>query len=584
MAFNTSVQTGEKDVSDLVVIGAGAGGMTTALVAALQGLSVTLCEATEQVGGTTATSAGTIWIPGNRQSKALGLDDSLEKGCMYLDAVLGKADPHGRRNAYLSTADEAIAFLESRSEIKFVAAGIHPDYLQLPGAATSGRALGPAEFDGRRLGSEFNRIRPPLQDLMILGGMMAGKADVKALIGRYRTWNNFFHSVKLLTRYGRDRLSYRRGTRLVLGNALIARLYYSLRQAGVKIRFNTQLCDLVRYKGRVTGALVNDDGTRLLLHTRLGVVLATGGIGHHHMLRSRLSSDNASFTSLAFERNRGDGIVAAQRAGAALDQHKDSFFWQPVSRIPEKGGGERLFPHLYLDRTKPGIIAVDATGNRFVNEAASYHHFVEAMRIRNGSANAIPCYFICDSQFVRSYGLGIIAPGTRFFQKYVESGYVKTDPALAGLAKKIGVDSRSLLLSIKKNNQYALTGYDADFGKGSTLLNTFNGDPDHKPNPCLGQISIPPFFALAIWPADAASSTGLATDADGVVLDENGSRIGGLYACGNDMASIMNGAYPGPGITIGPAMVFGYRIALHAKRTLSRTQEHLATRNFHESK
>src|SRR5690606_13847054 len=142
------------------------------------------------------------------------------------------------------------------------------------------------------------------------------------------------------------------------------------------------------------------------------------------------------------------------------------------------------------DRTKPGIIAVDATGNRFVNEAASYHHFVEAMRIRNGSANAIPCYFICDSQFVRSYGLGIIAPGTRFFQKYVESGYVKTDPALAGLAKKIGVDSRSLLLSIKKNNQYALTGYDADFGKGSTLLNTFNGDPDHKPNPCLGQISI----------------------------------------------------------------------------------------------
>lgn len=584
MVVNRSVQTEKKDVSDLIVIGAGAGGMTTALVAALQGLSVTLCEATEQVGGTTATSAGTIWIPGNHQSKEVGLDDSLENGRVYLDAILGKEDPHGRRSAYLGTADEAIAFLESRSEIKFVPAGIHPDYLQLPGAAVFGRALGPAEFDGRRLGNEFRRIRPPLQDLMILGGMMAGKADVKALIGRYRNWNNFFHSAKILARYGRDRLSYRRGTRLVLGNALIARLYYSLRQAGVIVRFNTELCDLVRDRGRVTGALVNEGGTRLLLHTRLGVVLATGGIGHNRTLRSSLWSNNASFPSLAFERNRGDGIVAAQRAGAVLDRHKDSFFWQPVSRIPEKGGSERLFPHLYLDRTKPGIIAVDGTGNRFANEAASYHHFVEAMWARNGSDNAIPCYFICDSLFVRSYGLGIIAPGTRFFQRYEESGYIKTDPTLAGLAKKIGVEPQSLLLSIKKNNQYALTGHDADFGKGSTLLNTFNGDPGHKPNPCLGQISAPPFFALAIWPADAASSTGLATDADGVVLDENGSRICGLYACGNDMASIMNGAYPGPGITIGPAMVFGYRIALHAKRMLSRPQEHLAMRNFHESK
>ena len=584
MVFNTSVQTGKKEVSDLVVIGAGAGGMTTALVAALHGLSVTLCEATEQVGGTTATSAGTVWVPGNHQSKDIGLDDSIEMGRVYLDAILGKEDPHGRRSAYLNTADEAIAFLESRSEIKFVAAGIHPDYLQLPGAATSGRALGPVEFDGRRLGSEFNRIRPPLQDLMVLGGMMAGKADVKALIGRYRNWNYFCHSVKLLARYGRDRLSYRRGTRLVLGNALIARLYYSLLQAGVNVRFNTELCDLAHDEGRVTGVIVNEDGTRLLLHTRLGVVLATGGIGHNHTLRGRLSSGDASFSSLAFERNRGDGIVAAQQAGAALDQHKDSFFWQPVSRIPKKGGGERLFPHLYLDRTKPGIIAVDGTGNRFVNEAASYHHFVEAMLARNESANAIPCYFICDSLFVRSYGLGIIAPGTRFFQRYEESGYIRTDPTLAGLAKKIGVEPQRLLQSIKKNNQYALTGHDGDFGKGSTLLNTFNGDPDHKPNPCLGRISAPPFVALAIWPADAASSSGLATDADGVVLDENGSRIRGLYACGNDMASIMNGAYPGPGITIGPAMVFGYRIALHAKGTLSRSQEHLATENFHESK
>ena len=40
--------------------------------------------------------------------------------------------------------------------------------------------------------------------------------------------------------------------------------------------------------------------------------------------------------------------------------------------------------------------------------------------------------------------------------------------------------------------------------------------------------------------------------------------IPGLFACGNDMASIMRGTYPGPGITLGPALVFAYRAAMAA--------------------
>jgi len=569
MVLETDVQREEQDESDLIVIGAGAGGMTAALVAALHGLKVTLCEATDQVGGTTAASAGTIWVPGNHQSRHIGLNDTPEKGRAYLDAILGSEDPHGRRRAYLDTADQAIAFLESYSEVKFVPAGIHPDYLPFSGAAISGPALGPAQFDGRRLGGDFNRIRPPMQEMMILGGMMAGKADIKALIGRYRSWRNFLYSVKLVTRYGMDRLMYQRGTRLVLGNALVARLYYSLRQTGVQIRFRTTLHELVRKDGVVTGAIVDTDGVSLSLRAKIGVVLATGGIGHHQALRSSLSPGNLQFSSLAFERNRGDGIMTARHIGAKLDRHKNSFFWQPVSCVPTKEGRTRLFPHLYLDRTKPGIIAVDSAGKRFVNEAASYHHFVEAMLVRNESINSIPCYFICDSLFVQSYGLGIIPPGTRSLGRYVDAEYIKTDLSLSGLARKIGVDPQGLMESVEKNNHYAITGQDPEFGKGSVALNTFNGDPKNKPNPCLGRILSSPFCALAIWPADAASSTGLATNADGVVLDEQGMPVSGLYACGNDMASIMDGTYPGPGITIGPAMVFGYRIALHVNKAIA---------------
>jgi predicted oxidoreductase len=114
-------------------------------------------------------------------------------------------------------------------------------------------------------------------------------------------------------------------------------------------------------------------------------------------------------------------------------------------------------------------------------------------------------------------------------------------------------------------NGFAETGIDIDFGKGETELNRFNGDANNKPNPCIGPLVKPPFYALAVWPADIAVSTGLATDADARVLGGDGKPIPGLYACGNDMASVMAGSYPGPGTTLGPAIVFAYRAVMHAK-------------------
>jgi succinate dehydrogenase/fumarate reductase flavoprotein subunit len=557
--------TGSTEEVDLVVAGAGAGGMTAALAAALRGLKVLLCEASDQVGGTTATSAGTIWVPGNRQGRAAGFDDSIDKGRAYLDAILGE-DIRGLRRAYLDSADEAIHWLESKSEVRFTSAGQHPDYIDLPGAARAGRALMPVEFDGRRLGRDFDRIRPPLQDFMVLGGMMANKADVQALIHRFRSVRHFAKTMRLVSRYGIDRLRFRRGTRLVLGNGLVARLYASLLNAGVPIRFGARLQDLHVDAGRVRGAAVAVDGKTVHVRARVGVALATGGFGHDGLLRSELGPCDAPLRSLAFEGDRGDGIAAARRASALLERHAHSFFWQPVSEVPDHSSRSRLFPHLYLDRAKPGVIAVNQSGARFVNEGASYHHFVEAMLRSNRTTTTVPAWLVCDARFVRAYGLGVIAPGTTDLKRYERSGYIALAPSLAMLAGKVGIDPAGLAASVERNNAFARTGYDADFGKGSTEVSRFNGDPAHRPNPCLGPIAEAPFCALALWPADSATSTGLATDADGRVLDEHGNLMPGLYACGNDMASIMRGTYPGPGITIGPAMVFGCRIAMHARR------------------
>ncbi|NLY64263.1 MAG: FAD-dependent oxidoreductase [Alcaligenaceae bacterium] len=548
--------------ADLIVVGAGAGGMAAALTAALEGLKVILCEASSQVGGTTATSAGTLWIPGNNEGKKRGYSDSEGKAKQYLDSLLGEDDERGLRDVFLSTANRAIEYLEKKSSLQFSSSGKHPDYLNRPGAAIEGRALSAVEFDGRKLGRDFRRIRAPLPDFMVLGGMMVNKADIKALVNRYHSIPDFLHGLRLVTRYGIDRLRYHRGTRLVMGNALVGRMFYSLTRAGVNIRFNYSLNELLTTdSGKVIGGVfINDKKEKTILKARYGVVLATGGLANHSSLRKKLAQNNMDFPSLVFEGNTGDGLSLALKTNARLEQHENSFFWQPVSKVIGMKGGDRLFPHLYLDRTKPGLIAVDSSGVRFTNEADSYHHFVANMLERNKKTRAVPCYFICDANFIYKYGLGVIPPGTKNLKKYETDGYVFSAATPESLAEKLGIDPAGLCASINKNNQYAEQGNDLDFGKGDTELNRFNGDQENRPNPCLGKILGPGFYALPVFPADAASSTGLAVNSHGNVLDNNNVPITGLYACGNDMASIMKGVYPGPGITIGPAIVFGYII------------------------
>ena len=342
------------DAADLLVVGAGAAGMTAALVAALEGRRVILAEATQQVGGTTSTSAGTLWVPGNPHAARAGHGDTVQQAATYLRALLGPDDARGRRQAFLDTTAEALAYLEERSSVVFASAGKHPDYLPQPGAAIAGRAVGPLPFDGRTLGADFARIRPPLPGFMLLGGMMVGKADIQALVGRYGSWKDFLHSARLVARYAADRLRHPRGTRLVMGNALVARLFQSLLAAKVDVRFGWRLRDLEVHEGRVVGASFDQADGAVRHVAAPAVVLATGGVGHQAALRRELVPDGDSFRSLAAESVRGDGMLAARRAGAAIERHAlGNLLWQPVSVVPGTSTAGGLFPHLFLDRAKP---------------------------------------------------------------------------------------------------------------------------------------------------------------------------------------------------------------------------------------
>ena len=547
---------------DVLVFGAGAGGMTAALVCALEGLDVLICEKSAQVGGTTATSAGTIWVPGTRQARDAGHKDSIADARRYLDAVAGPA-PDNRRDVYLETGPGVVEYLAQKSEVKFFPYARHPDYqANRPGSTLAGRPLAPLPFDGRLLGDDFKLLRPPIGEFLALGGMMIGRDDIEPLTRPFGSLSSLRKALSLLWRQARDRLRYPRGTRLLMGNALAARLLMSLKAQRVAIRLNTALQELTVEGGRVAGATVSAGGTTQRIIARRAVILATGGFGGSvERMNDYVKPPLAD--AVAFEGAEGDGMRIARAAGAAVeDDHHSPMVWSPVSRTPWLKGGRGTYPHILLDRAKPGLIAVNAAGRRFVDEALSYHDFVAGMHRSHETVPTIPAWLICDHAFMRKYGLGRIPPGRRSFGRAIRNGYLVEATTLEGLATAIGVDAAGLSDAVARNNCYASNGEDSDFGKGSTEFDRNNGDPKHAPNPCLGPIATAPFYAMAVYPSTLGSSVGLKCDADGRVLDAQGAPIAGLFACGNDMASIMRGTYPGPGITLGPALVFAYRAAM----------------------
>jgi succinate dehydrogenase/fumarate reductase flavoprotein subunit len=553
---------------DVVVLGAGAGGMTAALVSALEGLRVLLIEASDQVGGTTARSSGTVWIPDNPYQRRHGDVDDAEAARTYLDALVGARAPREMRQALITTGPRMLEYLEARIGIGFRCYLASPDYRQdLPGAARGLRALEPLPFDGRTLGSAFGRLRAPLPELSLFGGMMVTRGEAARLV-RWPKPDALLLGMRLTSRYLVDLLRHRRGTRLVLGNALAARLFENLLRHHVPIRFDTKATRLVVEQGRVTGLRVEHEGRESGIHARCAVVLAGGGFPGGATMRARHLPDPTPQYSPAFEGCTGATLQLALDAGAVLGPDGiDNALWFPSSIATRNDGSTAVYPHIVLDRAKPGLVAVNAAGERFVDEAVSYHEFVRAMYRAHRSTPTIPATLVCDRRFIRRYGLGMIHPRSFSLRHHIDSGYLVTAPTLAGLAAKIGVDAQGLAATIERNNADAETGVDRAFGKGGNPYDIANGDPRHTPNPCIGAIDTPPYFAVAVVPTPLATSLGLLTTAAAEVCDGAGNPIGGLYACGNDMHSPLGGEYPGPGAQLGPAMTFGYIAAMCASRT-----------------
>ncbi|MBT8005364.1 MAG: FAD-binding protein, partial [Rhodospirillales bacterium] len=354
-----------------------------------------------------------------------------------------------------------------------------------------------------------------------------------------------------------------RGTKLYLGNALAARLLRSLQKLNVGIQLKCTVNQLIFENGRVTGVEVKTkDGVRTI-QARRGVVLATGGFAHNPELRKKHLPPEASPYSATSIGATGDGIQLGESVGGLVPDDGNDGYWAPVSRFSRPDGTKAIFPHTVVDRGKPGFMSVNQDGHRFVNEANSYHDYVQGTFQAHRNRPAIPAYLICDKQSLWEYGLGAVKPRNIGLKHHIESGYVYEAATLEALAEKINVDAAELLGTITKYNLDSEQGEDTLFGRGSNEYHKYTGDPNNQPNPCMRPMKTAPFYAIQIYPGDLGTAAGLGSSKDAQVVDAEGTPIEGLYACGNDMAGIMSGSYPGPGITLGPALVFGYLAAKH---------------------
>ena len=562
----------DQETVDLVVIGSGGAGFSAALNAAIDGARVLLVERTAHVGGTTALSAATSWVPGTKRGLAVNPDDTPERVATFLNKAVGERSDPKLRQAFIDNGPHAIAKLEEHTALQFQVRPLHPDYLsELEGSVLKGRAIEPQPFDGKLLGPNLTLVRNPIPEFTVLGGMMVDRDDIFHLLRLTETWTSFSYSVRIIVRHLLDKIVHPRSTRLVMGNAMIARMLYSYIERKGLLVTDTEVTQLLQNGNSIEGVVLQQtlqSGGKIqrTIHSKGGVVMASGGFNRHPTRRSTMLPRAKEAWCPAGPGHTGSAQDLALQAGGQLGTGGLSHaFWAPVSIRQRADGSTAAFPHFVMDRGKPGMIAVDSQGQRYLNESTSYHLFGLAMQAHDRNVQSVPTWLVCDAGALKRYGLGMIRPGGKGLAPFLADGYLKRGTTLEDLAKQLSIPEINLRTTVERFNQFADKGVDEDFKRGTTDYQRANGDATWTgPNPCLGALRQGPFYAIALYPGDIGAATGLLTDTDARVLNANGQAIDGLYACGNDMHSIMGGVYPAPGITIGPGLTFGYLAAKHA--------------------
>ncbi len=541
---------------DFVVVGSGGGSMCAGLVMRQAGKSVLILEKTEFIGGSTAKAGGVMWIPNNRFMAEHGIEDSLDKATKYLDAVVGdRVDAPGatreRRLAYLRAAPQMIDFLVEQG-IRLQRVEYYPDYYdEKPGSSVPGRTVVAEMFD-------VNELGPWKQKLRFSKFPFPGPLDELMQLPLYKvSWRSRYLLLKTAARGVLARMT--RKDLATAGRALQGRMLQAAVRAGVELRLNAAVKELIVEEGAVVGAVTRREGREWRVGGRLGVLLNAGGFAHDQVMRDRYIPHTKVEWTHAAPGDTGDMHRELMRIGAAMAQMDEMVGNQMTipPNVQEPSG-------VQMQLAKPHAFLVDQSGERYMNEAGSYMEFCQLMLQRQKVVPAVPSWMIVDSQYLRKYMLADTMPGRPKPRVWLDQGYMRKGETIEALARACGLDPTKLRATTERFNAFARNGRDEDFHRGDREYDCFLGDHTHSPSASLGPVEEAPFFAVTVVPGDVGTFGGAVTDIHARVLREDGSVIPGLYATGTTTAAVMGRTYPGAGCSIGPAFTWGYLAAKHA--------------------
>jgi succinate dehydrogenase/fumarate reductase flavoprotein subunit len=524
--------------ADVIVLGTGAAGLVAALSARTAGATVALLERTDAVGGTTALSGGTCWVPCNRRQVAGSRPDTREDALAYLDSL-----SHGLIRPELAVAlvdhgPGVVDWIESMTDLRFSVVAGYPDYHpERPGGRPGGgRSLDPGLFPFRRLGAWAARVVRPAKN----PHLMLPETDLGGGDGRIP----------------REELEERRRRDLRgCGAALVGGLLAALLDRGVEPLLRHRAIELDVGDGGVQGVRATTPQGDVDISASGGVVIATGGFEWDRALVDAFLRGPME-TPASYPGDTGDGLRMAMRVGAALGLMREAW-WVPTVRIP----GDELFgePRAQIvlrERTLPRSIIVNGRGRRFTNEAANYNALGGALHQFDATTFAyanLPCWLVFDEAHWQEYGFA-------GFRGETPPAWITSADDLDGLADAIGIRRDELAATVHRWNELVAGGRDLDFGRGDSAYDGWNGDARYRGTAAatLGPLDTPPFHAVELHSGCLGTKGGPLTDATGRVLDHDGAPIGGLYAAGNAMACPTGMVYAGAGGTLGPAITFGH--------------------------
>lgn len=538
---------------DYLVVGTGAAGLSAAVIAKRNGLDTLVIESTDKWGGTTAISGGGLWLPNNPLLKDDKMHDSIDDALEYMNQTIGDVGPwtsEARKKAFLIGIDHYVNTLAEEG-VRWVRSKDYPDYYpDLPGGRI-GRALEVRPYNTRRLGKWRKTQR-----VSIPAPLMTD--DVWLLSRAWSTPTGFVRGARFVFRtigsLALGKIS------MGMGMAFTGSLMEIVLRQGTPVWLKSPLTDLILDNGRVVGAVVKKGRKTIRIRATRGVMLGAGGFAHNTAWRQKFHG--VPGWSSAPEGQLGQGIAIGAKAGGALGMMEDAWWGGTTANT---NGSPYMHGFILNERSDPWSIVVDQKGNRFLNESESYIDFGHHILEHHKKTPAIPSWIVFDHRHTTHFlNSALMVPGAK--KKLAKMGELVTADTVHGLADAMKVDKSTFLATVERFNEFARDGVDRDFGRGRTAYDRYYSNPLVKPNPNLGTIEKGPFTAMKIYPGDLGTKGGLITDEWARVLDKKGEIIEGLYAAGNNTASVMGHTYPGPGSTIAPAGVFAFLGALHASR------------------